>query len=307
MIVAIFASRLGACAGAEDLDVTAREQPLESSNGTWLNGTWLNGTWLNGTTIDGQRVWNVALSGSKLTGWFRGRTIGGEDFEGAKLSGLDGNGNPVTLRIDQVDPASSNGVWTYRLSYASGGGWVPVCGDANTRAVAVSGRWDPRSGVSGGGAKIDDDAITFACRGLSAIAKCVDMGYRPWASYLGQSLDRHHQACVRMVRADLCGDGTSYTQNGRAINVYDALGIQQDAGASLLSGVLEWAFEAEWTPDGSRCISVDARDRFLDAGMVPTCLVGKVNLLCGSWWRFGTGTLIMNDVRALEVHAGDLL
>jgi hypothetical protein len=161
--------------------------------------------------------------------------------------------------------------------------------------------------VPGGGAKISDGAITFACRGISAIAKCVDMGYRPWASWFGQSLDRHHQACVRMVRADLCGDGTSYTENGRAINVYDALGVQVSEDNTLIGGVLEWAFEAEWTPDGARCISVDARDRFLAAGISPSCLLSRVNLVCGSWWRFASGTLIMNDVRALEVHVGDLL
>ena len=29
----------------------------------------------------------------------------------------------------------------------------------------------------------------------------------------------HHQACVRMVRADYCGDGRSWTVNGRRVNL----------------------------------------------------------------------------------------
>jgi hypothetical protein len=130
------------------------------------------------------------------------------------------------------------------------------------------------------------------------------MGYRPWAWRAGRSLDGHHQACVRMVRADLCGDGTPHTTDGRAINVYDALGVQERADDGLLVAT-EWAFEAEWTPQGARCISTDARDRYLAAGVIPSCLLAKTDLLCGWWWR--TGTLLMNDVRALEIHLGGLL
>ena len=48
---------------------------------------------------------------------------------------------------------------------------------------------------------------------------------------------------VRMIRADYCGDGTSWTVNGRTIDLYDGLGINVDTSA--------WTFEAEWTPSGA--------------------------------------------------------
>ena len=52
-----------------------------------------------------------------------------------------------------------------------------------------------------------------------AIAKCVLWGYRPWATYNGTPLAQYHQACTRMVRADYCGTGTSYTVTGNRISV----------------------------------------------------------------------------------------
>lgn len=59
-------------------------------------------------------------------------------------------------------------------------------------------------------------------RGDGGIAKCVDMGYKPWTS----AADELHQACVRMVRADFCGDGVPFTVDGTAIDVQDWTGVQ---------------------------------------------------------------------------------
>src|SRR5215813_8255577 len=67
-------------------------------NGTWLNGTWLNGTWLNGTTLGNLAVTDVHVEGSQLVGTQYDRTIAGDDFRNAQLTGLDANGNVVTLK-----------------------------------------------------------------------------------------------------------------------------------------------------------------------------------------------------------------
>ena len=47
--------------------------------------------------------------------------------------------------------------------------------------------------------------------------------------------------------ADYFGDGRSFTVDGALLNLYDGLGIQEDTEA--------WSFEAEWGPEGARCVS----------------------------------------------------
>lgn len=73
----------------------------------------------------------------------------------------------------------------------------------------------------------------------AAEAKCDGFGYG--------ALPDHHAACVRMIRADYCGDGESWTQDGTEINLYDSLGINTDSA--------DWSVDAEWTPAGARCVN----------------------------------------------------
>jgi ADYC domain len=41
-------------------------------------------------------------------------------------------------------------------------------------------------------------------------------------------LQNHLTACTRMLRADDCGDGKSWTVTGALINLYDGIGVQID-------------------------------------------------------------------------------
>ena len=91
-----------------------------------------------------------------------------------------------------------------------------------------------------------------------------------------------------MIRADYCGNGTSYTLNGRPINVYDALDIQLDTEA--------WRFEAEWTPAGARCVA-ERRVVFVD-GRAPGCGFALPSLGCGDRTHFASGTLLMEEHEA---------
>ncbi|MEJ7598993.1 MAG: ADYC domain-containing protein [Kofleriaceae bacterium] len=127
--------------------------------------------------------------------------------------------------------------------------------------------------------------LPFACRGQGAIAKCVEMGYKPWAAVGGVGLRAHHTACVRMVRGDYCGDGRAWTQDGNKINVYDALGIQRDEAP--------WSIDAEWTTAGATCIRKSRA--FL---LVPSCFQNLATLQCGD---FSRGALIVNEVPLLDL------
>src|SRR5262249_33873713 len=141
-------------------------------------------------------------------------------------------------------------VFFYWLSWKDGCRWLPIC-PSLAPAIPVTGRWNYDQGVPGGGSKTPDPSfITWGCL-RSAIGKCVLLGYKPWKSVDGTSLEPYHQTCVRLLRADFCGDGMAYTIDGRLLNLYDRLNIQRDTEP--------WNFEAEWDTDGARCMTDEHR------------------------------------------------
>lgn len=175
-----------------------------------------------------------------------GRVLRSADLIGAELD----LGGGEQLRIDAVrpDPDSRGGeVLLHRFSRRSGEGpWIEVCEadrEGHREGFPVPGRF-----VDG---RYERDAAHFAltCTG-GAQAKCVRWGYRPWAqAHDGQDLAELYAACVRMVRADYCGDGTATTRNGMAIDVYDRHGVQQPTDDA------QFRFEAGWTRDGAVCVN----------------------------------------------------
>ena len=83
---------------------------------------------------------------------------------------------------------------------------------------------------------------------VSAIAKCLPIGYRPWAIVEdGAPVANLLQICTRMIRADYCGDGTSHTREGTWVNFVDGLGIETLDDDDM-------TFEASWGPDGAICV-----------------------------------------------------
>jgi hypothetical protein len=129
----------------------------------------------------------------------------------------------------------------------------------------VRGSWDAR-----GGFHDDPGLVTFACTN-GAIAKCIRFGYKPWkaiaeGSGAGRSLLEHHLACVRMVRADYCGDGVSWTRDGTMIDLWDEVGVQRRDAVPAAPEV----FEAAWTPAGAAYLAVPRWSDSVDA-VVAAC------------------------------------
>lgn len=91
--------------------------------------------------------------------------------------------------------------------------------------------------------------LTLACAG-SAAAKLRLMNYGPHSDFDGAghpaSLDQR-QATLRMITADYCGTGHSYTQNGTALNWENASGTVVSPGS--LGEV-----EAVWGANGALCL-----------------------------------------------------
>jgi len=73
------------------------------------------------------------------------------------------------------------------------------------------------------------------------------MGYKPW---LGSAHDQLHQTCVRMVRADYCGDGNSFTQNGHSIDIDDYFSHTADTDVQFYTS--SYYYEASWFTGGAR-------------------------------------------------------
>jgi hypothetical protein len=248
-------------------------------NGVNPNVITLNGVNPNGVNPNGSLI-GVAGSGAPLTG---------TDHVGTTWTGNLSSGATAVLRIEEaMQLAGTNtDVWAYRMSVSVDGVFRPLCvspaGDPNF-AITVPGTWNLAQGVPGGGAYHPTTSqFTVACRG-SAIAKCVELGYKPWTGHAPEVA-----TCVRALRADYCGDGTPYTVDGTLVNIFDAEGIQTDDAA--------WEPEAEWTPDGARCVSKQKETRFAQAlGVKPTCFPHalKPEKSCGT--EFVGGTLIITEL-----------
>ena len=256
-----------------------------SLNGMSLNGMSLNGMSLNGMSLNGASLSGMTVNGSGLQGTRNGVAVTGAGLVGTTLTGVLSTGASLPIRIDsaQLLAVPNNDVWAYGVSYQSGSSWLPLCG-SGVQALALKGTWNYGSNVTNGGAWTSSTtSFTFACRG-AAIAKCVELGYKPWKTVGGTLLQNHHLSCVRAIRADYCGNGRSYTANGLQINIYDNKGVQADAAA--------WPIDAEWTPTGARCIH---SARSWNAGQgTPTCWLAKLHITCGS---FSNGALIVDEYK----------
>lgn len=206
---------------------------------------------------DGRILHDVILDGTAL----RSASAGAIDASGALLLGTTVTGVKVRLRIDEA-PGAGKGAAGYRVSYQRGrgkdpsekgwageGGFASLC-SGDERALPLVGRFAASKG-RGGRASDLPTLITWACEGAS-LAKCaLRLGYKPWERQQtargAVSLATYHEACVRALRADYCGDGGSYTQPGTPVNIYDQIGVQRDDAT--------WPVEADWNEGGALCVS----------------------------------------------------
>jgi hypothetical protein len=188
------------------------------------------------------------------------------------------------LKVDDIYPSGTDDdVFLYDVTYrpAAGGDWKPLCVDSANQPVAaipLQNYWNLQTGD-----RIDEpNVFVFACTN-AVLAKCVLWGYRPWATATRckhqnkpkdqqceeVSLRDYHQACTRMARADYCGDGTPWTVEGTAIDVYD------DLTPPVESPTTDWKLEAEWTPEGAFCVDDIRQQQWKKDGLYPPCFLDK--------------------------------
>ncbi|MGH6936132.1 MAG: ADYC domain-containing protein [Methylocella sp.] len=180
-----------------------------------------------------------------------GRIIPQERLPGTLLVLGDGTGRQRRIRIDGIerdakDPAGEVVLYALSEQDPGTGAWRNLClPDPEGRRLGF-----PLAGafMSDGRYEASHAGILLTCTG-GAEGKCVRFGYKPWGFGPNDiSLAPYYQACVRLVRADYCGDGIGHTRDNTPIDIFDAIGIQRDEPAP------EMTFEAAWRADGAVCV-----------------------------------------------------
>ncbi len=147
------------------------------------------------------------------------------------------------------------GCWTYYTCWESQAAEsFPLCNSSDddglyNQAIPVAGKWNDCVGPGCGGKTPGTESTNFslACRDDGALAKCTErFGYKPWEDPFDPVAAPLHESCVRMVRADDCGDGQAHTYTGTWIDAYDQAGVQQSTTS--------WGNEGVWNPDGAFCV-----------------------------------------------------
>jgi hypothetical protein len=280
-----------------------------------LAGHDLNGVSLNGAVLDGSRIVSVSatdaerdgellelvqVSNSRLVGYdSRGRFVSHNRMAGTVFNAVLDDGDEIDVRVDDLyrsPEPRNNDTFLYEVSYETDDGWLPLCGvdglGAPIAAIALDGRWDFTEGTETGGSHVDDEStFTFACRGY-VLAKCVEAGYKPWRKAMActhgegcrvTTLEAHHQACTRMLRADYCGDGTSHTVDATPVNFYDDFGVRYDSR--------DWSVEAEWDEEGAICAVTERI-----SGNAPQCVDWLADVGCGDPDHFADGALLISEI-----------
>jgi len=175
-----------------------------------------------------------------------GRVLRGTDLAGATVHLAVGADEAAPLKLASIVADDKYpDILRHDFQVPDGqGGWKPACGPD-----AYGERWGfPVALAEGHPGR--ENSITITCSS-GAVGKCARFGYRPWAKGpQGEDLMPLHAACVRMVRADYCGDGQPHTKERTTIDTYDDLGIQKRGLADDAS----YAFEAGWTEQGAVCV-----------------------------------------------------
>jgi len=178
-----------------------------------------------------------------------GTSLSGKRLVGAVLTVAVLGGQPHTIRIDgvELDPKDSD-ITLYDLSLrdSTTGAWSNLCKPDSQGlqkafpmrgTLAVDGEYRPEA-----------SGFSLTCT-LGVQAKCVRWGYKPWKpDVAGFRMLDLYRSCMRMARADYCGDGIGATRDGTLIDLYDVAGVQKPEPLSSMR------FEAAWAPHGAVCV-----------------------------------------------------
>lgn len=221
-----------------------------------------------------------------------GRERRGPDLDGATLD----LGQIGVLRIEGIERDAQarfpEHVWLIDAQLRQSTAFVPICppdAQGDHRALMYQGYLD-------GELRYVDAPERFSISCLSGVeAKCLRWGYLPWrmAPDAEQSLAPYFESCIRLARADYCGNDQPTTRNGTEIDIYDRIGIQQ-----MTPGIEDFDFEAGWAPSGAVCVHHPRIAENLDlAELARTCprlAAATLGTECDEAMSARSGALLFN-------------
>src|SRR5436190_13293898 len=207
-----------------------------------------------GTTLRVERPDGSTLEGARLVGAVLVAAFGDQRLR-VRIAGIE------------KDPRDSSGevlLYDFRV-IEEAGNERPLCNpdpDGRQLGFPLAIESEPQ-GIRETG---DPTRFELVCTS-GAQGKCVRFGYAPWRRAPdGRSMLDWYSACIRMVRADYCGDGRPFTRDGTLIDIYDHIGLQRPEGDSSLT------FEAAWTANGAACVAHTRIPELIDLdGLARAC------------------------------------
>lgn len=251
------------------------------TNGRYVNGRFVNGRFVNGRFVNGRFVNGTVVQGNEeedhpileYVEIDTGVVGNGSALVNMELDGYMSDGSIGRLKVLAYDSTTVPGMELYRVIYLDGpDAGQSVCGSKDGEqiwATMLPQRFNTDSGAE---ISADPNQYTFSCR-FGGIQKCQEYGYpknqKRYEDFGGNSRRRrltdYHAACVRLVRADYCGDGIAHTFDGTSIDIYDHLrGGNTPSSSPTNADSLGYYFEAEWEKDGAHCIS---KTRWMNNGL----------------------------------------
>jgi hypothetical protein len=258
----------------------AGEVEFRPIGGVWLNTSSLGSLYfsaldLDGEVLDGLRLTDVLIPQPNdqwlrmdsiyvASGQIRGRR-GGTHYTGAALLGSRWLLSPVQGAPVEMWISGYTGGAEARYTFQTldgGGAPIHVCdpdGQGDYSAIPI--KDITVNGVTGAIAS-RSKTLYLACVS-GAVGKARKWGYS--AHWLA-----NFEVAVRMVRADYCFDGASWTVNGTGVQVRDAWDVNDFLHSN-------YATEAVWTAEGLACLTQPRRTEYsaaqviCDGAAIPTC------------------------------------
>ncbi|NVJ21218.1 MULTISPECIES: ADYC domain-containing protein [Myxococcus] len=210
------------------------------------------------------------------------KDLRGEQLIGARMLSSSPSGYGTVIEVKDATNAAnvvipeSPGIWDasgdtflYRLQIRPNTGpTVDLCTTGADPAVGWAWTVPLEGSFSKAGDREESTQIfTLACD-PGVLAKCYRWGYKPWLDGASPgAVTKAHWACTRMARADYCGGGASFTQDGTLIQPWDSLAPNIIPPPTQGSGPAGMQFEAGWDTSGPACLS-HWRWKHLQAGCV---------------------------------------
>lgn len=257
------------CDGVDEYGGADEPGEVEFRPGSGAGGVWLN-TNAIGThqfseidllegSHDGVRLVRVRVKGPNDTwpelekvefnnGQLRGK-LGSTYYTGEGLVEskwdvklvVGGVENPAEMWISEFEEAEP-GELRYTFHYNDvNGDPVPLCDPDPEGDIAAVPIQDITVNDTTGAIGTRANTLYLGCTS-GAVGKAVVWGYKPWTRTL-----KDFEAAVRMVRADYCYDGHSWTVPGTPIEVRDLWDINDFINESHPT-------EAIWGPNGLQCL-----------------------------------------------------